>query len=130
MPRAAQSHGLSAPVKIRPRTVRRLLWLAGFGCLWLNVLDDPPLRTGAYVQNVTTDGATVSRVLAEPRAQRLVVRDESGAVVAEVESPAQRRHALRATGLIPAFHKHLNRKGIDLPVETFEPGWTMPGEKQ
>ncbi len=38
--------------------------------------------------------------------------------------------ALRATGLIPAFHKHLNRKGIDLPVETFEPGWTMPGEKQ
>ena len=126
MPRAAQSHGLSAPVKIRPRTVRRLLWLAGFGCLWLNVLDDPPLRTGAYVQNVTTDGATVSRVLSEPRAQRLVVRDETGAVVAEVESPAQRRHALRATGLSPAasYRYELIGEGGAAEAGTFR---TAPG---
>ncbi len=26
---------------------------------------------------------------------------------------------LRATGIIPAFHKHMKRRGIDLPVEVF-----------
>ncbi|HEY5624696.1 MAG TPA: CpaF family protein [Gammaproteobacteria bacterium] len=30
---------------------------------------------------------------------------------------------LRATGVIPAFHKQLKRKGIDIPIETFEPSW-------
>jgi len=30
---------------------------------------------------------------------------------------------LQATGIIPAFHKHLARKGINIPVETFEPAW-------
>ena len=30
---------------------------------------------------------------------------------------------LRATGVIPAFHKKLGRRGIEIPVETFEPSW-------
>ncbi len=36
---------------------------------------------------------------------------------------------LRATGVIPAFHKHLKRRGIDIPVETFEPSWMDEGDK-
>jgi len=31
--------------------------------------------------------------------------------------------SLRATGVIPSFHKKLARKGIEIPVETFEPSW-------
>jgi pilus assembly protein CpaF len=30
---------------------------------------------------------------------------------------------LRATGVIPAFHKKLRAKGIDMPVDLFEPRW-------
>ena len=35
--------------------------------------------------------------------------------------------SLRATGIIPAFHKNLVHRGIDLPVETFEPVWSETG---
>ncbi len=44
--------------------------------------------------------------------------DENGNVLGE----------LRATGVIPAFHKQLSRKGIDIPVDTFEPSWLDGGE--
>jgi len=30
---------------------------------------------------------------------------------------------LQASGIIPAFHKKLQAKGIEIPVEIFEPGW-------
>jgi len=30
---------------------------------------------------------------------------------------------LRATGIIPAFHKNLSHRGIDLPIEVFSPEW-------
>ena len=30
---------------------------------------------------------------------------------------------LRATGIIPAFHKNLAHRGIDLPIEVFSPDW-------
>jgi pilus assembly protein CpaF len=30
---------------------------------------------------------------------------------------------LRATGVIPSFQKKLHRRGIEIPVETFEPSW-------
>jgi len=30
---------------------------------------------------------------------------------------------LRATGIIPAFHKYLSQRGIDLPIEVFSPEW-------
>ncbi|MDH3274570.1 MAG: CpaF family protein [Gammaproteobacteria bacterium] len=31
---------------------------------------------------------------------------------------------LRATGIIPAFHKNLAHRGIDLPIEVFSPDWS------
>jgi pilus assembly protein CpaF len=30
---------------------------------------------------------------------------------------------MRATGIIPAFHKDLKSKGIDIPIAVFEPSW-------
>lgn len=84
------------------RWLRRLLWLAGFGCLWLNVLDDPPLRTGAYLQDVTADAATVAMITAGPTQVWCTVKDARGDVVQRVEgSPDRRRHAVRIAGLRP-----------------------------
>ena len=82
--------------------MRRVLWLAGFGCLWIHAVDDPPLYTAPYVQRVSTSGATIAQIRAEPTAQTVSVLDESGAVVARRESPAQRRHEVRIEGLEPA----------------------------
>jgi pilus assembly protein CpaF len=31
--------------------------------------------------------------------------------------------ALRATGIIPGFHRDLKAKGIEIPIEVFEPAW-------
>jgi len=82
------------------RLVRRLLWVVGFGCLWLPLLDDPPLATDAYVQDVTQDAATVAMITAQPAQVRCVVHDRDGKVVTEVSGPPERRrHALRVTGL-------------------------------
>jgi len=30
---------------------------------------------------------------------------------------------LKATGVVPGFYKNLAPRGIDLPIETFEPDW-------
>ncbi len=45
----------------------------------------------------------------EGEAIRKLSFDEEGNVLGE----------LRPTGIIPAFHKHLKRRGIDLPVKVF-----------
>jgi pilus assembly protein CpaF len=37
---------------------------------------------------------------------------------------------LKATGIIPGFHKQLAHRGIDLPVETFEPDWSEAGKRR
>jgi pilus assembly protein CpaF len=38
---------------------------------------------------------------------------------------------LRASGIIPAFHKNLVHRGIDLPIEVFDPNYSsMVGTKQ
>lgn len=82
---------------------RRALWIGGFGCLWLSVWDDPPLHTGAYLQDVTADAATIAMITSTPAMTAVVVRDDAGEVVARVEgSASRRRHALRVTGLTPA----------------------------
>lgn len=87
---------------VNARLVRRFLWLAAFACLWLPVLDDPPLRTGAYLQDVTTEAATVAMITAQPTQLACTVRDGAGNQVAAVEGPRERRrHALRITGLRP-----------------------------
>ena len=36
---------------------------------------------------------------------------------------------MQATGIIPAFHKGLAQRGIDLPIEVFEPDWSQMGSK-
>ena len=36
---------------------------------------------------------------------------------------------LRSTGIVPAFHRNLARRGIDLPIEVFEPDWSQMGGK-
>jgi hypothetical protein len=88
---------------VNAKWLRRSLWLAGFACLWLNVLDDPPLRTGAFVQDVTTDGAVVAMITAAPTQLTCLVHDAAGGVVGTVQGPPnRRRHALRITGLRPA----------------------------
>jgi pilus assembly protein CpaF len=38
-----------------------------------------------------------------------------------VDASGQVQGELRATGLIPAFHRLLGRKGLDVPVEVFSP---------
>jgi tartrate-resistant acid phosphatase type 5 len=84
------------------RWLRRGVLAAAFGALWLNVADDPPLRTAAYVMDVAPTAATVGLITAAPAASELTVRDEAGAVVAtaNVQGP-QRRHQLRVAGLQP-----------------------------
>ncbi|MEZ6038212.1 MAG: metallophosphoesterase [Planctomycetota bacterium] len=86
---------------MRTRWFRRGLWLVGFGCLWLNVLDDPPLWTEPYLQDVSGDGATVAVITAAPAVARVVVMDAAGERIAEVQDEACRRHALRVGGLRP-----------------------------
>ena len=77
-----------------------MLWVAGFGCLWLNLLDAPPLQSGAYVQDVGGGAATLAMITPAPCRLACVVRDESGAEVCRIEgADARRRHALRASGL-------------------------------
>jgi pilus assembly protein CpaF len=36
---------------------------------------------------------------------------------------------LVTTGIVPAFHKNLVHRGIDLPIEVFEPDWSGSGSK-
>jgi len=35
---------------------------------------------------------------------------------------------IKATGVIPSFYKKLALRGIELPIETFEPDWSASGE--
>jgi hypothetical protein len=86
-------------VTIRARWLRRFLWLAGFGCLWAHVFNDPPLRSGVYVQNVTEAAATIAKITVDPVAMSVTVSDESGSEVVRKSGRARRRHALRVEGL-------------------------------
>jgi pilus assembly protein CpaF len=43
--------------------------------------------------------------------------DEEGYVIGE----------LQATGIVPSFHRMLARKGVDIPVELFEPNYAAGG---
>lgn len=87
--------------------MRRLLWFAGFLCLWAPVLDDPPLQTGAYLLDVTPQAATVAMVTAQPTRLSCIVRRPDGAVAAKVDgAPDRRRHRLRVQGLQPGTEYH------------------------
>lgn len=87
---------------VRVRWIRRALWLLGFAGLFLNVLDDPPLRSGAYLTEVTPDSATVARITRSPAKVVARLTDAAGqAVGAEVVSAGRRRHLLQFPGLRP-----------------------------
>lgn len=80
--------------------LRRFLWLAGFACLWLNVYDDPPLHTDAYLLDVTTESATIALITAAPARVGATVRDAGGSVVATIPAgEARRRHTFAVAGL-------------------------------
>lgn len=87
---------------MRSRLLRALLWMLAIGCLWLPICADPPLRSGAYLQNVTQDAATVAMITPSPVVLTCEVRDVTGEVVTRLaDTEARRRHALRVTGLHP-----------------------------
>jgi 3',5'-cyclic AMP phosphodiesterase CpdA len=87
---------------VKKRWLRWLLWAAGFGCLWLNVYDDPPLRTDPYLQDVTADAATIAMITAAPVRMAVSVQETAGKVVATARDDRPcRRHALRVRGLSP-----------------------------
>ena len=86
--------------RVNVRVVRRSLWLLGFGCLWLPVFDDPPLETGAYVQDVSMERAVVMMVTGSVQTLRLTVAEASGKplVLPAVRSEG-RRHVFEVEGL-------------------------------
>ena len=95
--------------------LRRALWLAGFGCLWLNVLDDPPLCTGAYLQDVGQEAATVACITAAPAQLTLTVQRADGTPLHTMTEPvARRRHALRVPGLQPGSEYRYRLEGAGL----------------
>lgn len=99
---------------------RGSLWLLGFGCLWLNVCDDPPLHTGACLREVTSTGATVATIAAADCSAQLRLFGPDGALLQEVAQPSpRRRHALRVEGLRPGTEY---RYELRLDGEPFEAG--------
>lgn len=91
------------------RLRRRLLWLAGAVVLFLPILDDPPLATGAYVQNVSAHGGVVAMTTAAPEVLGIRVVDESGAVVAAfADRTPRRRHEFAIEGLKAAHVHHFS----------------------
>lgn len=81
--------------------LRALLWVIGLGALFVPVFPDPPLRTGAYLQNVTATTAVVALIESGRRPLVCEVRAASGArsVVARVTESARRRHTFAIDGL-------------------------------
>lgn len=97
---------------MRPKTVRRLLWLLCFGCLWLPVLEPPPLRSGAYVQDVRADAAVVALITAQPvRVRCEAVAGDGRRIPAQPagsQDPVERRrrHAFQLRELRPGETCH------------------------
>ncbi|MBL8725695.1 MAG: metallophosphoesterase [Planctomycetes bacterium] len=100
---------------MRSRLLSALLWLLAFGCLWLPICADAPLRSGAYLQDVTTEAATVAMITPGPERLTCQVVDASGATVASLaDAEPVRRHAFRVPGLRPgaAYRYELRAEGV------------------
>lgn len=110
------------------RSKRRWLWLLGFGCLCLPVLDNPPLQTGAYVQNVTETGAVIAKVTATATILQVSVEDVTGANVRTLEDrlPA-RRHVFAVDGLQAGHSYRYQVIGSGRRVVDEGRFWTPPG---
>lgn len=96
------------------------MWILGFACLWLNVCDDPPLASGAFLRDVTQTSATIAVIRASPCRAEAIVEAANGEVVARVAQPElRRRHALRVEGLLPGV---AYRYRLRIDGEEFEDG--------
>ena len=120
--RLSNAPGAAYNPSVANRILRRALWVVAFGVLWLPVLDDPPLFSGAYLQNVTTDGATVAMITGSPTRLALEVRDGTGGLVGAASDAADvRRHGLRVEGLRPGeqYSYVLTEDGTELAAGEF-----------
>jgi phosphodiesterase/alkaline phosphatase D-like protein len=83
--------------------LRLVLALLGLGSLFLPLLDDPPLQSGAYVQDVRATSAVIAMVTATPEVLHAEVNDTEDGRPMPVAEPvgAVRRHLFHVTGLKP-----------------------------
>ena len=82
-------------MRVKARWIRGALWLVGFGCLWINAWDDPPLASGGHVLAIGTDMATVGLITASRVVVTATLRDAAGAIVATRTDEVARRASLR-----------------------------------
>jgi hypothetical protein len=93
------------PTRKRRSAVLRNLGRAGIafvallGVLWM--LGPPPLRSGPYVQNVTTNSAVIARFDPEPTRVRIRLSPEPGPDATVTETAPTTHHELRLHGLAP-----------------------------
>jgi len=92
---------------------RRLLWIVALVCLFLPLVPPPALASGAFVQNVVGDGATVAMITPDPTTLNLQVWDPAGGPAREAGPSQGRRHALEVTGLAPERHYRYAVRGLD-----------------
>ncbi|MSR38995.1 MAG: hypothetical protein EXS02_09180 [Planctomycetes bacterium] len=79
------------------RLLRASLWLLGTGVLLLPLFDSPPLQSGVYLQNVTSQSATLCKVTAEP--VDLLLQVDRGAIPVARLTSSGRRHTFVVDGL-------------------------------
>lgn len=99
---------------------RRLLpWLIGVGALLLPVFEPPPLWTGPYLQNVTTESIVVARIATAPARLRVEVTPlDGGAPARGFESGAAcRRQRVTVDGLAPATRYAYRALDVDSGAE-------------
>lgn len=114
---------MTAPAEAtrRVRWLRAGLWILAFAGLWLPVLDDPPLRTGAFVQDVRNDRAVVAMVTAGVEQLSLELTDADGKPLPDrpavtAEATPRRRHAFALAGLEPSrsySYRVLDERGAE-----------------
>jgi acid phosphatase type 7 len=92
--------------------LRRALWMAGIGALFLNVYDDPPLWSGPCVQDVGQRAATIAQITAAPCVLELKVTGPDGSTVHRSrDAEPVRRHAFRCEGLAPGVDYAFSLEG-------------------
>ncbi len=85
---------------MRTRIARRVLWAVGAGALLAPIFDDPPLHSGAFVQDVGQDHAIVAMITRQPERLMLAVINAGGQPIAvPAEAEPVRRHRFRLSGL-------------------------------
>ncbi len=95
-----------------------MAWIALVGMLFIPAFPDPPLRSGAYVQDVRTDAAVLACIDAAPQVRSAEVWDAGGSSVwRSAGAGARRRHAFAVRGLQAAREYTYAIRGADGEVE-------------